>query len=508
MEELKVAAYLRISVKDRNNGDESNSIRSQKMIVEEYLRESSEFKKITPFLYIDDGWSGTNFQRPQVEQLFEDVRVGKINCIIVKDFSRFGRNYIEVGTYIGHIFPFQGVRFVSIGDFYDSANGKSADYILMASKTIIGDVYSKDLSKKVTNSMTNYASAGKYVSAFVAYGYAKSQTQKNQIEIDPEAAEVVRGIFEKYLEGMTQLDIAKDLNQKKVLTPSEYKKSKGNYGQKSYGEIKAWTPATVRKILINDTYMGTYTFGKKTRVKVGSSKVKTVPKEDWIVVENAHEPIISPEQFREAQTKKQNRKTPRNPNPNPIKSFLKCGVCGRKMMLENKKIMCKFSLASPELPCFNTKIEVSEMENLLYQAIKTQIDLLVKQETLQQLNPKVLQLEANKCSLVQLKKEQKQWFERIKNLFEDYVNQKISREIYQEELQEYTQRQNAVCTEITDLEKQVSIAKEQSNKDTSWKEAVNILNEKEDLTKEILHLMIKEVIITSNEEIEIVWNYT
>ncbi len=508
MEELKVAAYLRISVKDRNNRDESNSIRSQKLIVEKYVANASEFKGIVPTFYIDDGCSGTNFQRPQVQQLFEDIRNNKVNCIIVKDFSRFGRNYIEVGAYLGHIFQFQGVRFVSIGDFYDSAYKKLSDYILVSSKTIIGDVLSKDLSKKVTNSMKSYANSGKYVSSFVAFGYVKSSTQKNTIEIDPEAAEIVRYIFGKYLEGTPQVDIARELNVKKVLIPSEYKKSKGRYGQKSSGEIKAWTASSVRKILINDTYMGTYTFGKNKRVQVGSSKVKAVPKEEWIVVENAHEPIISPELFREAQSMKKVRPRGVSASPNTIVTLLRCGVCGRKMMLQSKNIRCKFSVASPELSCSHTKITLSQIETLLFQTLKTQIDLLVKEETLRELNPNVLQLDAMKLSLLQKKKEWEQWSERVKNLFEEYVSQKISRELYQEELQEYTQRQNKVCCEMVDLENQISLAHEQSKKDTSWKEAIHILKEKEDMTKEILQLMIKEVIITSNEEIEIVWNYT
>lgn len=291
------AIYVRLS-RDDGDKEESDSISNQKELIREYLRSKSDIQIAS--VHVDDGYSGVDFNRPAFLEMMEEIKAGKINCVVVKDLSRFGRNYIESGKYIQKIFPFLGVRFIAINDNYDSAEGSNiTDNIMIPFKNLINDSYCRDSSIKIRSQLEIKRKKGDFIGSFAAYGYKKAENNKNKLEIDEYAAQVVRDIFKWKLEGMSQQGIANRLNEMGILSPMEYKRSLGERYKTTF-KVKQqalWSAVAVRRILTNELYIGVLEQGKRT---TPNYKIKTRverPKEEWVRVENAHEPIISKELF-------------------------------------------------------------------------------------------------------------------------------------------------------------------------------------------------------------------
>lgn len=294
---FKAALYVRLS-KDDGDKAESDSIVNQKELIKDFLKSMPEIHLCSE--RVDDGFSGVDFSRPSFEAMIEDIKAGKIDCVIVKDLSRFGRNYIEVGKYLENIFPFLGVRFISINDNYDSANKRSdAEELILPFKNLINDAYSRDLSVKVRSQLLVKRKNGDYVGGFAAYGYMKSPENKNKLVIDEYAAEVVRDIFRWKLEGLSGLAISDKLNDKGELSPMEYKRHCGLNISTHFrvGSKALWSPVAVNRILCNPIYIGVLEQGKVTTPnhKLKNRIYKT--REEWNVVHDAHEPIISKSVF-------------------------------------------------------------------------------------------------------------------------------------------------------------------------------------------------------------------
>ena len=295
--EYKAAIYVRLS-KDDGDKAESDSIVNQKALIRDYLKSMPEIRVCSE--RVDDGFSGVDFSRPDFEAMMDDIKAGKINCVIVKDLSRFGRNYIEVGKYLENIFPFLGVRFISVNDSFDSANKRSdVEELILPFKNLMNDAYSRDLSVKIRSNLLIKRKNGEYIGNFVVYGYAKSPENKNKLIIDEYAAEVVRDIFKWKLEGLSGQAIADRLNANGELSPMEYKRYCGsNFATSFKVSSKAvWTPKAVGRILSNLIYTGVLEQGKVTTPNHKLKNRITKAQEDWNVVENAHEPIISKQVF-------------------------------------------------------------------------------------------------------------------------------------------------------------------------------------------------------------------
>ena len=226
--QYRCAAYLRLS---RSDGDqqESNSIKNQRALLNDYLGKHPELHKVDE--YVDDGYSGTNFERPDFKRMMQDIENRKINCIIVKDLSRFGRNYIETGRYLERIFPFMGVRFIAINDHYDSAEeNDDKGRILIPFNNLINDTYCRDISMRVRSHLDVKRKEGQFIGSFAGYGYQKDPKDKNHLIIDEYAAGIVQEIFKLKLNGMSAQHIANHLNELGVLPPNEYKRASGfNY---------------------------------------------------------------------------------------------------------------------------------------------------------------------------------------------------------------------------------------------------------------------------------------
>ena len=325
---FNVAIYIRLSREDGDK-EESDSVGNQRKLLTEYVAKKEDF--IVYDTYIDDGYSGTNFNRPSFQRMITDIEDGKVNCVVVKDLSRFGRDYIDTGRYLERYFPELGVRFISVTDSIDSM--KQAYDMLLPIKNIFNEQYARDISKKIQATVKSKQKAGEFIGAFTSYGYKKSPVNKNKLVIDDYAADVVRRIFSLYIQGYGKQRIAKLLNAEGILCPAEYKKVNGeNY--KNWNRLESttyWSYSTINSILHREMYVGNMVQGTKhQRMR---SKQKKMPKEDWIIVENTHEPIIDKETWEKAQSllKKRTRELDLETNKNIFAGFVKCGDCGRSM---------------------------------------------------------------------------------------------------------------------------------------------------------------------------------
>lgn len=288
--------YLRISKEDEAN-QESESINNQKLIIEKYAEEHGFI--ITKF-YSDDGYTGTNFDRPEFKKMLDDIELKKINTVITKDMSRFGRDYIEVGRYIENYFPLKKVRYISINDGIDTfANNNIND--MTPIKSVMNDMYSKDISNKVKSAMMALAKQGKSIKAFPPYGYKKHPTEKGQLIIDENTAPVVKKIFEMYYNGFTKTAIAKTLQEQGIPTPLKYKEMTCSYKNPNARKTYIWNNASIGNILRDVIYIGTLEQHKYAKLNYKSKKTINVDKHLHIITKNCHEPIISLELYQKVQ---------------------------------------------------------------------------------------------------------------------------------------------------------------------------------------------------------------
>lgn len=344
----KVAAYLRLSKYDvsaKEGKMESNSIRSQRDMIRSYIRGHDDLE-IYDF-YVDDGFSGTNFNRPGLQNLLEDAKNGKFDGIIVKDFSRFGRDYIELGSYLEQIFPFMGIRFISVNDHYDSADRQGYNSDLDVNfKNLLYDLYSKDLSQKVKTALLARKESGQYVSGNAPFGYEKSPDDRHMLVVAKEEAEIVRKIFDCRLRGLTSSQIAKQLNSGNIPTPVEFKIRKGKTARKPKGDKFYWSSSVICSILRNPVYVGDIEYGKTEREQVGGRNVLNA-REDWKMIRDHHAPIIRREDFNEVQKSMgkggKRRKTKKN---HPLIGKAVCGCCKHNLRLRKECL-------NPYFSCYN-----------------------------------------------------------------------------------------------------------------------------------------------------------
>ena len=331
--------YIRLS---REDGDklESESVSSQRSIIDDFIASHPDIR-ISDY-YIDDGWSGTDFDRPDFQRMMEDIRNKKVNCVVVKDLSRFGRNYVEAGKYLEVVFPMFKIRFVAINDNIDSiGNPSSMNNVLVPFKNIMNDEYCRDISTKVRTALDARRRQGKFIGSFALYGYKKDASDHHKLIIDVEAAEVVRDIYNKFLRGYSVMGIARYLNDSGILCPSEYKRNKGlkyNHPQ-ILGRSGLWQDRTVRRILTNEMYIGNMVQKRNEIVSYKVHLSQAVTRDRWIVVHGTHEAIISKEDFEKVQSllTRDTRTPPNMPQLSVFAGFLKCPDCGRAMQKRTVK---------------------------------------------------------------------------------------------------------------------------------------------------------------------------
>jgi len=371
MQQYKVAGYVRLSKEDKIK-DESNSITNQKAIINSYIKNNNGFEFID--FYIDDGYSGTTFDRPEFKRMIKDITEEKVNTVIVKDLSRFGRNHIEADNYIENFLPGYNVRIISINDNIDTFKiPKSNVYIEIPLRNLMNDCYARDISEKVKSTLKVKQQKGDFIGTFAPYGYLKDPKNRHKLIIDKDASIIVKKIFDMISCGKSRKEVAGFLNDNNVLTPSLYKIEKERANNEELVLSKRWNAEIVNRILRNETYTGTLIQNVKVKPNYRENKLIDVNKEDWIKTENHHEAIISKDDFDEVQ-KILDRKIKVNKN-NEIDLFsgyLKCFYCGEHLIIRKSKNQVYYYCSSyiKNKSCLKYSINRKKLEELVINELK------------------------------------------------------------------------------------------------------------------------------------------
>lgn len=436
------ALYERLSRDDELRG-ESNSITNQKKFLEDYARENG-FKNIQHFS--DDGYSGTNFERPAFKRLIQEIEAGHVDTVIVKDMSRFGRDYLMVGFYTDMFFPDKDIQFIAVNESYDTKNSNN-DFIPFIN--FINDYYAKDTSRKIRAIFESRMKDGKRCSGSVPYGYMRIPGDKQTLYVDEEAAKVVRRIFELVCEGKSCKQVADILSEDKVLIPSAYAKSKrpSDCHCKTYHDAYRWNSTTIGYILKHREYLGHTILGKSVRVdKRGKKKRVAVDENDLLVFENTHEPIITQEVWDKAHKKKRitNKKNPDNTHSNRLSGYIYCADCGKKMGLVTQRKKdngeCYYAFQCSQYrnsamygECESHYVNVEALEELILESIqKLSAHVLDDEEAfIEEVTQKCDQNQnevedANRREVESAKRRIEELNFMLKKLYEDNVSGKIS----------------------------------------------------------------------------------
>ncbi len=341
----RTALYIRLSREDEEKKNESVSVTNQRMILMEYLESHPDMVLVD--IYIDDGFTGTDFDRPAWMRLKADIERGRIDCVIVKDLNRFGRNYTVGGDLIDNYFARKGVRFVALNNGVDTADDRmnaATRCISIGMTNVINESYSAMTSVSIRGTLDNHRRMGKFIGAFPTYGYQKSPDDYHRLMIDEEAAEVVRWIYQQFVGGNSIIGIVKELNAVGIPNPTLYKQQKGmNFAARGGKNDGLWCDRTVRRILKNEMYIGNMVQGKNKTISYKIHEVRSVPKEEWIVVDNTHDPIIDRDTFDKVQARfgSHVRSSPITQQVDLFAGLVRCADCGAVMSKKTIKLPYK-----------------------------------------------------------------------------------------------------------------------------------------------------------------------
>lgn len=376
-----IAMYLRTSLEDYGKAhrllDQSFSITNQKKLIQDYLAEHEDLTGLKAVEYIDDGFTGTNTNRPRFQDMLRDIEAGYVGTVIVKDLSRLGRSYLEIGDCLERIFPMAGIRVIAINDGYDSADfiGTTGG-IDVAFRNFIYDSYSKDLSTKVRSAMKVRMEKGKFIS-HPPYGYMKSPEDKHRLIPDPETAPIVQEIFRMVLDGRTTSQVAARLNGQGVLTPLQYKRHKLKAACQNRELL--WTHMMVGNILRNYKYTGAMVNHTRESRHLRDKNQRRTSPEEWIIVENAHEPLVSKEWFEEAGAMLRHPQKSRRQPSGRTDAVFYCGRCGRKLRRTsgaNACFVCDTAAYQENAACRGLRWGKRDLEKVLIPVYRVQLDLL------------------------------------------------------------------------------------------------------------------------------------
>lgn len=509
----KVGIYIRLSKEDeeKEKYSESESIQNQRALLMQYIKEN-KLNFIAE--YVDDGISGTSFDRPGFNKMIEDIENGKINMVITKDLSRLGRNYVQSGYYTETYFPEHNVRYIAILDNIDTAID-SANNDIAPFKSILNEMYAKDTSKKINSVLQSKRKQGEYLGT-APYGYKKDPENKYHLIIDEEAAKVVKLIFERYLEGYGTMQIADYLSEQKIPIPSDYNKKKRGAKSITYG---LWAQSTVRFILSNEIYTGTVIQGKRKKLSFKSKKFIDVPEEDWVKVPNMHEAIVSIEDYERAKRIIESTKGSRVvENDYLFKGLLRCydckGYIGIRSPDKNGNIYgrCqrygrygKFDVCSPHN--FNYQVFEESMILVLKEICKEysnkkRLEEIVKKSRSKE-NKELDLRNRLKTYEAQIQKETR----KLELLYEDRLSEIITVDSYIEnanriknEVKEYQER-------IKEIQQELSGEENSKNKDEKLNNLVDEFLNMEKPTKEIIREFIEKIEIHSDKQVDIYLNF-
>ena len=507
-----VATYLRLSDDDEDLGGEkgeSDSILNQRRVLENYISDHDELAQYPVKEFVDDGVSGVSFNRPGIQSLLNEVKEKKVACIVVKDLSRFGRNYIEVGDYIEQIFPFLGVRFIAVSDNFDSF--KSPAGLDIGFRNLMHDLYSRDLSKKIKSVKKLMQEKGAYSGGDVPYGYMRGSEKESVYVPDPEAAQIVRKIFHYAAEGDTTLQIAGKLNKEEVPTPGVYKNQSvnANYELKN-GKSNLWNASQVGIIIRNEVYIGTFIGRKLSTVRPWERKKNE--ESEYIKIEGHHEGLVTEELFREAQkairVRRKREAYKKEENPSPIKGKVKCGCCGYSMSLKSA-IKKKYYYCRMGSGCGSyLEIGLEPLEKTVWSVLQKLAEAYHEEErecqskkvqilsavSKMKERKKILEIQAEHCKASRL------------NLYYQWKEGRIAKEEYAVRKDELTKREAESKRELELPDQQMAETVLVQNS-LEEKMGMAAMLEAEGLTKELVDELIERIDVYGDDRVEIKWKF-
>ena len=501
-----IALYMRLSMEGSRT--DSQSIENQKLSLHRYVDSMVEsmrdVQSAEVLEFIDDGYSGTNFERPSVQRLLDMVQAGKVNCIVVKDFTRFGRNSLEVGYYMERVFPLYGIRFIAVNDGFDTADLRGdTGGINVAFKYLMGEYYSRDLSIKSKSAKYVKMKRGEYQSEICPYGYRKSPD--GRMEPDEETAPAVRLIFELTRQGLNTEQIASELSRRRIPTPGEYKAAKKQVRFDVSRTHGIWGRSTVLRILADERYTGTYIMGKRRVTEVGGHHVRMKDESEWFKIPDHHPAIISRELFEQASAKVRHIKYgKRTIHEYPLRGKVFCGCCHHalsRMDTPGHYYSCMHSRKNEAFPCYNLRITEKELEGILFSAISHRAQAILSEEAAYDSNC----LETCRSQQGEYGIQVSECKSQKRALYESFVLQEIS-------LEEYKERKAAIDRELERLQTIYASLSEESVRMQTDSEArsqrrnlAEEISKVETLTAALVGTLIERVYLNPDNQLEIMW---
>ena len=516
--------YGRLSVLDNGKVD-GEPIESQIAIIEQYVAGHPELKIVER--YIDNGYTGTNFDRPNWERMMADVRSGRINCIIVKDLSRLGRNYIETGRFLERICPKLGIRFISVNDNYDTAEIKSQDEFAASLKNIVNDHYAKDISLKSGSALKAKRQRGEYIGSYAPHGYLKDPSNKNHLIINPETAPVIQQIYQWRAEGLGYGAITRMLNERDIPSPGRYRFEHGivtNNNKK--GSSLLWNRHALTDILRNIVYIGHLAQGKCTASLARGIPVHRTPESEWDIAYHTHDPIITEELFNQVQEINRSRADAYNANygacshlpkgDNPYRERLVCADCGTQMKLyrnlskNHKKAyftyICPTYEEHQELRCTKKTIRSNDLDAMVLKTLKIQMELFCDaQQVLERLSKKQQKFPAHieENELQQLEQQIKRKQGYATSLYADYRTGLLTREEYTFARGKYQEEVAALQGRISQLQERLTLTSQVSDCAKSWITLIEQYKSAEIVSRELVTAFIGEIRLSADGSIKV-----
>lgn len=505
LQKKQMMIYLRLSKEDGNLNKESNSITNQRKLISDFIKNMPDLQEVETVEYCDDGYTGKNTDRPAFQEMLECCKRGKAAGIIIKDFSRLSRDYEEAGNYIHFIFPFLGIRLISVNDHYDSKNKKKiGENLEIGVKTLLNDLYSIETSRNVKTTFYTKASMGAFLGTFAPYGYKKGE-KKNKLEIDQEAAKIVRQIFELTIHGYSRREIAQFLNKNGVITPGYYiqlREKKQNILMQKGKRI--WTPGMVTDILRNPVYNGEIVNFQYQAKEIASKKKKPTEKEKWICTPNSHDPIVNRETFEAAAktfrifNKKENSITRKK---SIFSGKILCGYCKHTLAWKPCKtkesyFICTYWVLQKDSFCSREHLTENQLRDMTLKILKM-ICLLVEDTSfILQKEKKIEEAEKekrNKIRNIQVLENSKL------QIYEKYKKHMLSEEIYRSKRQTIIDKIDLYKIELGENIAALKEYQEQSSK-------IDYEGIKE-IIKAMIEELIESIVFYNLDRIKIIWKF-
>lgn len=516
----KVGVYCRLSSDDGDNA-ESDSIGNQRQIIKDFLKKEENIVIVD--YYSDDGYSGTSFNRPEFKRLFTALTNGDINTIIVKDLSRFGRNYIEVGNYIEQIFPLYNTRFIAVNDNIDSyKDPKSINNVIVPFKNLMNDEYARDISQKVRSVLINKSKNGEWVGGTCPYGYKKNPDNIHQLIIDEEEAPVVRKIFQMAVDGYGHIRIAKFLNDNGILCRKEVQRRKKYKLSMNPEEVEAiyhWSTSTIGKMVTSEIYIGNLVWNRTGSVSYKNHKQIYKPKDEWIIVEGTHEPIISVEDFKKIEEIISER-VAKKKKPEKLTIYkykIKCADCGRAMCKivdtregkNSANFYCR-NYKTTSNKCTPHKIRISDLDSMVIESIIMQIKAVLNiEKTVKQMRD--TNTITNKKEFEDKIEKLKEDIEKIKKLkrlsYENWKLEKITKEEFIISSNDYESKIEKFNSEIKKYEELVENSLKDIKEEEYWIEHFRRNKKVKNLSREVIEELIDCIYVHEGGNITIKFKY-